>query len=111
MLKPWLLCLALLAGSAWADSWTGRDKTLHFAGSAALAAALTISSKDPPFAFWSTVAVGAAKELVDLHRRRGDASARDLVADVAGAYLGTQAGRWLIYRRGPTTHVVLAWSY
>lgn len=94
-----------------ADSWTGRDKALHFEGSAALATAITAVSEDPALGFWGAVAVGTAKEIVDHRRRRGDASARDLVADVAGAYLGAQLGRWAIHRRSDTTAVVFAWRF
>lgn len=102
-------CLAFFAGTpALADNWSGEDKGLHFAGSATLAVVITAATENPWTGFWSAVAVGVTKEIVDSRRSGGQASGRDLVADVAGAYLGSQAGRWLISRRGDTTAVVFA---
>ena len=93
-----------------ADSWTGSDKVLHFAGSAGIALLVTDISRDPSVGFWSSVAVGAAKEWVD-KRTGGDASVRDLVVDVAGAYLGSETGRWMLYRNKQTTTVVAFWRF
>ncbi len=93
-----------------ADSWTGNDKVLHFAGSAGIALLVTNISRDPSVGFWSSVAVGAAKELVD-QRKGGDASLRDLVVDVAGAYLGSETGRWMLYRNRQTTTLVASWRF
>ncbi len=106
-----LFCLALWSGSVLAQSSSGEDKALHFAGSATLAVVITAASEDPVIGFWSAVAVGLAKELVDRRRAGGDASGRDLAADVAGAFLGAQAGRWLITRRGETTAFVYALQF
>ena len=93
-----------------ADSWTGSDKVLHFAGSAGIALLVTDISRDPSVGFWSSVAVGAAKEWVD-KRTGGDASVRDLVMDVAGAYLGSETGRWMLYRNKQTTTIVASWHF
>lgn len=111
MLKIVFICLALWSGSAWSESWTGEDKALHFAGSATLATVVTVVSASPQVGFWSAVAVGVTKELIDRRRPGGDASLRDLAADVAGAYLGSQAGRWMLYRQGETTTLVLAFKF
>ena len=93
-----------------ADSWTGSDKVLHFAGSAGIALVVTHIRRDPWVGFWSSVAVGATKELVD-KRTGGDASVRDLVVDVAGAYLGSETGRWMLYRNRQTTTLVASWHF
>ena len=93
-----------------ADSWTGNDKVLHLASSAGIALVVTHISRDPSVGFWSSVATGAAKELVD-KRTGGDASMRDLVVDMAGAYLGSETGRWVLYRNRQTTTLVASWQF
>ena len=108
MLKIITLCLALWAHTAHAEAWSGEDKEIHFIGSATVAVVITAATESPWTGFWSAVAVGVAKELVDQRRPDGKASGRDLVADVAGAYLGSQAGRWIISRRWETTAVVFS---
>ncbi len=93
-----------------ADKWTGNDKVLHFTSSAGIALLVTHVSRDPSVGFWSSVAVGAAKELLD-QRTGGDASMRDLVVDVAGAYLGSETGHWMLYRNRQTTTLVASWRF
>lgn len=103
--------LSVCALPALADSWTGPDKEKHLLGSAAVAFVVTHATDNPTTGFWSAVAVGGAKEVYDHYHRGGDASARDLVWDVAGAYLGAQAGGWTIKRSGGTTTVAYAWRF
>lgn len=103
MLKTLAFCLAFWIGSAQAESWTSEDKGLHFVGSATLAVLITSTTESHRLGFWSVVALGVIKEAVDRGRPNGDASAMDLAAGVAGAYLGSQAGGWLIRRRGDST--------
>lgn len=90
------------------DGMLCRDKALHFGGSAAMAAAVTMATKNERVGFWSTVAVGVAKEVWDdRNRARGhQPSAKDLLADVAGAYVGTKAGTALIIRRNSVAIVI-----
>ena len=90
-----------MAGSACAqDSWTGRDKLQHVAGSAAIAAAVTVVTSSERAGFWTAVAVGAAKEAYDAqHRDRHNPSIKDFGADVAGAYLGSKFGAYIVVRR------------
>lgn len=102
------LCFMLPAQPAQADSWTGPDKAWHFAGSAGLATLLSVSTEDSNLAFWSTVAVGAAKEVADHYWTRGDPSVRDLVADMAGAYVGAQTGRWFLTRNAHSVTIHFA---
>jgi putative lipoprotein len=92
-----LLAVALLLAPPSAraeDRWTGPDKALHLGVSAALASAgYGVSSleleRPGRFAVGGAVALGAGidKEVWDLSGG-GDASWRDLVADVAGTALG-----------------------
>lgn len=87
--------LAMLPVSARAeDSWTGSDKALHVGVSAALASigyGTSSLAVDRPgrFAAGTGLALGAgvAKELWDL-AGQGDASWKDLAADVVGTAAG-----------------------
>lgn len=70
------------------DSWFGKDKAQHFVGSAVLAYSLT-EVMSPSNAFLTSVGIGLAKEIYDYkHPDKHTASYKDLVADIAGAYMG-----------------------
>ena len=96
-----VIALLLWSGDARAqDSWTGKDKLQHAAGSAAIAAAVTVATSSERAGFWTSVAVGAAKEVYDTqHRDRHTPSLKDFGADVAGAYLGSKLGAYIVVRR------------
>lgn len=75
------------------DSWFGKDKTDHAMVSAGLVAAQYYllhneqdieSRKSWQIAATSTLAIGLAKEIYDRLSRRGTASWKDLVANLAG---------------------------
>ena len=73
-------------------SWLASDKTLHFAGSFALAASLRIQGQEEGAALGMTFGVGMAKEIYDAAFKparcgRG-ASRKDLVVDLLGAAAG-----------------------
>ncbi|MEN9885579.1 MAG: putative periplasmic lipoprotein [Pseudomonadota bacterium] len=93
----------LLAGAVHADSFTGPDKAKHLAGSAAIAAAVTLATESERAGFWASVAIGAAKEIADSRSPRHTASLKDLAADVAGAYIGSKAGAYIVIRRNQIT--------
>lgn len=76
-----------------------------------MAAVIAAATESPWTGFWSAVAVGVAKELVDQRRPYGQASGRDFVADLAGAYVGSQAGQLSILRRGDTTALIFPLHY
>ena len=77
------------------DSWTGKDKYQHFAGSAVLSYGLS-EVISPDKAFLASVGIGLAKELYDYkHPEKHTASYKDFVWDVAGAYVG-------VYTKGYT---------
>ena len=98
-LRPVLIAIALASaiGSARADEWTGTDKTQHFIGSALIAAGVTSYTGDERIGFWSSVAVGVAKEVYDYdHPAANTASLKDLTWDVLGAYMGARMAGWSI---------------
>ena len=73
------------------DSWYGKDKRQHFAGSAVLSYGLT-EVMSPTNAFLTTVGIGLAKEIYDYkHPNKHTASYKDFMWDVAGAYVGVYA--------------------
>lgn len=72
--------------------WLGSDKTLHFAGSLAIAASLRIEGRDEGSAVGVTLGLGLAKEVYDTAfkpaRHGRGASRKDLVVDLLGAAAG-----------------------
>lgn len=87
------LALAALTMPAQADDWTGPDKTKHFVLSAGLSAAVTVATKNEWAGVGAALAVGVAKEVYDYrHRDRHTPSAKDLIAGVAGGYVGAKLG-------------------
>ena len=73
------------------DSWYGKDKRQHFAGSAVLSYGLT-EVMSPTNSFLTTVGIGLAKEIYDYkHPNKHTASYKDFMWDVAGAYVGVYA--------------------
>ena len=113
-----VLGVAMLLGSKVraqdADPWFGRDKALHFAASASLAAVAyagaSLVSEDRPTrivaAATVALAAGVIKEVWD-STGHGDASWRDLTWDVVGTTTGVLIAYgidWAIGRlRGPST--------
>jgi uncharacterized protein YfiM (DUF2279 family) len=96
ILSAFVLTLASLAH---ADEWTGRDKTLHFLGGAAVGMAVTVATDNPSYGIAAGAAVGLAKELYDTrHRSTHTPSAKDLLATIAGAAVGSYAS-WLIIKK------------
>lgn len=99
MIKSILCGLLLTPILAHADDWTGRDKNLHFIGGAAVGAAVTLATDSPAYGIAAGAAVGLAKELYDTqHRATHTPSAKDLIATVAGAAVGSYAS-WVIIRK------------
>jgi uncharacterized protein YfiM (DUF2279 family) len=98
MIKSILCGLLLTPIFAHADSWTGPDKTLHFAGGAVVGAAVTLATDKPLYGIAAGAAVGLAKELYDSqHRDKHTPSSKDFAVTVAGAVVGSYSG--LIIRR------------
>jgi uncharacterized protein YfiM (DUF2279 family) len=92
MIKSILYVVLSLPFLAHADEWTGRDKTLHFLGGAAVGASVTLYTDRPMYGIAAGAAVGLAKELYDTqHRSTHTPSAKDIVVTVIGAAVGSYA--------------------
>ena len=86
MLKYLILLIPALCVAQ--DSWFGKDKAQHFAGSAVLSFVFS-EVMSPTNAFLTSVGIGVAKEVYDYkHPDKHTASYKDFVWDVAGAYVG-----------------------
>ena len=90
-MRKYLILLLLPAIAFAQDSWLGKDKAQHFAGSAVLSYTFSeVMSADK--AFLASVGIGLAKEIYDKqHPDKHTASYKDFVWDVAGAYVGVYA--------------------
>jgi putative lipoprotein len=104
-MKYLLSILFALSNTAWADSWVGRDKQLHFAGSVVIAGVTTAITKDETTGFIVATGIGIAKEIYDSKHRAGDASYKDLAWDIAGAWVGSKLGGIIITKVGDTTKI------
>ncbi len=109
------VCVAVApwgAPQAWADDWLGQDKAQHLLASAAFSTAVTVATARPDIGFWTGVAAGALKEVWDRNRSAShEASGRDFLWSVAGAYVGSQGGGWLLRRSGGETVLAYAWRF
>lgn len=109
-MKAALLLLALVAGTAQADEWTGTDKALHLAAGAAISAT-SLTFTTPRNAFLIGAGVGLAKEVADYRSRaRGgshDPSAKDFAVTALGAAFGAYAPGVVLGRRS----ISYQWSF
>ena len=82
---------------AFADAWTGPDKTQHAAVGAIIGAAVSAATKDPLKGCVAATAIGAAKEIYDYqHPLKHTASFKDFaVTAVAGCAL-SYTTHWMI---------------
>jgi uncharacterized protein YfiM (DUF2279 family) len=100
--------LALSATLAHADEWTGKDKQMHFATSVVWGAGARLMF--PSLNDWQATAVGTipglVKEIQDATRRNGSGwSNKDLVWDIAGAYVGVKITGLIVSKRDDTVTV------
>lgn len=79
------------------DLWTGDDKNLHFAAGVAIGGFVTKLTSDPWTGFYTSTAVGVAKELYDA-ASEGECSLQDLAVTAAGSALGAYLGNVIITR-------------
>ncbi len=86
----------LSSNSLHADEWTGTDKQLHFAVSAALGVAAYSQTHDRAQAFAWAIAPGVLKEVADSQSEGNRFSGKDLAWDALGAFVGVQTGHWVI---------------
>jgi uncharacterized protein YfiM (DUF2279 family) len=95
-----ILAATLLTSPAFADSWSTPDKKAHFVASMGWGAGARIicqSCND-----WQATALGTlpglVKEIQDSRPGGSGFSTKDLIADIAGAYVG-QKLTWLVIRK------------
>jgi len=100
--------LALSATLAHADSWSTPDKPKHFAASVLWGAGARIvcpSCSDLEATALGTIP-GLVKEIQDSTKRGGSGwSNRDLIADIAGAYVGVKITGLIVSKRDDTVTV------
>lgn len=83
------------------DTWTGRDKQLHAAGGAGIAAVTTLVFKDARYGCAAATAVGALKEVYDSqHRDKHTPSYKDFVVTAAAGCVSAYATQWLFVQAG-----------
>ena len=95
-IMKWIIAVffvLMFAQIATADEWSGYDKKVHFAGSAALAGLMVTEDVKPVNAVLFTVGVGAFKEATDSRF-----SGKDMTANIAGAIFGAVAADYLTWR-------------
>ena len=74
------------------DAWTGKDKGQHFLAGGSVAAVIAAYSGDWRIGAASGCAVGALKEVVDLHTPRHTPSLQDAVVTCFGSVVGAAFG-------------------
>lgn len=107
-----IIVAACAAQPARADSWTGPDKAKHFAVSAGLGlAAAELARRDVLPCKGELCAVAAAtlpgllKELSDSRAGGSGFSYKDMVFNLAGAYVGVKLYGVFVSRQNGTTHL------
>ena len=94
LLRAYLAAICFIyAGSAIAnscianDSWTGRDKVMHFKAGVLISTAVTLTSNNPSYGLIAGTSAGLIAELKDLRRGRV-CSLQDFVVTTIGAAAG-----------------------
>ena len=102
-MKYYFLALLLFfsnSSMAAGDEWTGGDKTAHFGISAAMGLAAYSYTEDKTTAFGMAMVPGIIKEVADSQKEGGRFSEKDLAWDALGAFVGVQAGGWMMDSKG-----------
>jgi uncharacterized protein YfiM (DUF2279 family) len=109
MIRQTLAIATLLAASsAYADEWTGNDKTQHAIGGAAIGAAITLATKSPAWGCAAATAVGAAKEIYDdRHSSKHTPSWKDFAVTAAAGCVASGLTGLVITPRGVSYSVNL----
>lgn len=89
------------------DVWSGDDKNLHFAAGMAIAGLVTAYTDSRRIGFYTSTAVGVAKEVADA-LESGECSLQDLAVTAAGATVGAYMGHFYITRTRDKTVVTYA---
>lgn len=91
MKKLLLIVFSLLALTAHADDWTGRDKTYHFAVGVLIGATTTAITKDVETGFLVGAGAGLLKEIYDSTSDKHTVSFKDFAVTALGAAIGAQS--------------------
>lgn len=78
------------------DSWTGPDKTKHFAAGAIIGGAGTLVFKDPDYGFALGAGIGVLKEIYDKQHSNHTCSFQDFGVTMLGAGVGAYGTYWII---------------
>lgn len=102
-----LLILALASASAFADSWGTPDKREHFVASVGWGAGARIICQGCTDLQATALGSmpGLIKEIQDTRRGGSGFSVKDLVADIAGAYVGQKIAWLIVSKRDDTVTV------
>ena len=91
--RNFLLVASLVCcGAAQADSWTGRDKTLHAIGGAAIGVAVTATTGVSKYGCVAATSVGVAKEIYDGRRF----SVKDAIVTAAAGCIASKTTELII---------------
>lgn len=105
--------LAIAATQAHADEWTGADKQKHFAVHVVSGAA--VRTIFPSLTDTEAVAVatipGVIKELHDARSGGSGFSGKDMVWNIAGAFVGVKLTGWVLTRQRDTVSVSYSTSF
>lgn len=103
-----LLIAALIAWPAWADDWTGPDKTRHLMIGAAVGASVTMATRNEWVGLAAAAGVGLAKEVYDAqHQTSHTVSGKDFAMTVLGGIVGAKIGGLVI----TPTHFIWSTSF
>lgn len=106
------LILALSACTdAQADSWTGRDKQMHFAAGAAIALPVTLATGSTGYGLAAGCGVGVLKEVADKRRPGHVASSKDAIVTCAGAAVGAYLGGVIVAPADRGIYIGIARSF
>lgn len=95
-----ILVLSLVAAvpAAYSESWTGKDKQLHFLGGAGISSLTTLATEKPLTGALVGCGVGLGKELYDMSRPANTASFKDFAVTCLGAGLGAVGTHWVLMK-------------
>jgi uncharacterized protein YfiM (DUF2279 family) len=95
--KSVFIALTMSMSAAFADEWTGQDKTQHAIGGAAIGAAVTAFSSRWAQGCAAATAIGVAKEVYDSqHRSRHTPSTKDAVVTAVAGCLAAKGTSLII---------------
>lgn len=102
----------LSTGSAYADSWTGKDKSQHAAVGAIIGSAVTLYTEDAFKGCAAASAVGLAKEVYDSqHRQSHTPSFKDFAVTAIAGCLAAKGTSLLIVPKHNGLQISYNWTF